>query len=270
MINDLRYALRMLLKFPIFSGLAILTLALGIGANTAIFTVFDAILLKPLPFVRSEQLVRIYNTGPQLDRSPVSPANFLDWKEQNRVFQQVAAYTWNDYTLLGREVPERLLGARVSGGFFELLGVQPSLGRFFRDEEDADGRNQVVVLKHQFWQTHFGGRRDIIGQTLTLNDKSFTVVGVMPAGFTYPGAEIQFWTPIAFSPAEKVVRDTNYLSIIARLKDGVTIDQASAQMNLLVRQIARQHPELNAGDQLKLIRLIEAMVGDVRPVLWVL
>src|SRR6478735_3376476 len=242
MMTDFRYALRMLVKFPIFSGLAILTLALGIGANTAIFTVFDAVLLKPLPLVRPEQLVRIYNTGPQLDRAPVSPANFLDWKEQNRVFQQIAAYSGNDYTMLGRDVPERLLGARVSAGFFELLGVLPSLGRFFRNEEDTDGRNQVVVLNHEFWQTRFGGRHDIIGQTLTLNDKSFTVVGVMPAGFTYPTPEIQFWTPMALSPAEKVVRDTNYLSIIARLKDGITVEGASAQMNLLARQIARQHP----------------------------
>ena len=269
-MTDLRYAFRMLLKFPIFSGLAILTLALGIGANTAIFTVFDAVLLKPLPFVGPEQLLRIYNTGPELDRAPVSPANFLDWKEQNRVFQRIAAYSGNDYTMLGRELPERLLGARVSAGFFELLGVQPSLGRFFRDEEDVDGRNQVVVLNHEFWQTRFGGRRDIIGQTLTLNDKSFIVVGVMPAGFTYPSAEIQFWTPIAFSPAEKVVRDTNYLSIIARLKDGVSLEEASAQMNLLARQIARQHPELNAGDKLKLISLTEATVGEIRPILWVL
>jgi putative ABC transport system permease protein len=270
MMTDLRYAVRMLVKFPIFSGLAILTLALGIGANTAIFTVFDAVLLKPLPLVRPEQLVRIYNTGPQLDRAPVSPANFLDWKEQNRAFQQIAAYSGYDYTMLGRDVPERLLGARVSAGFFELLGVQPSLGRFFRDEEDADGRNQVVVLNHEVWQTRFGGRRDIIGQTLILNDKSFTVVGVMPAGFTYPSSEIQFWTPMAFLPAEKVVRDTNYLAIIARLKDGVTIEGASAQMNLLARQIARQHPELNAGDNLKLVSLTEATVGEIRPVLYVL
>src|SRR5262249_32013706 len=247
-----------------------LPLLLGFGANPAIFTVFDAVLLKPLPFVRPEQLVRIYNTGPQLDRATVSPANFLDWKEQNRVFQQIAAYTWNDYTLLGHDLPERLLGAKVSAGFFELLGVQPSLGRFLRDEEDADGRNQVVVLNHKFWQTRFGGRRDIIGQTLTLSDKGFTVVGVMPAGFTYPSPEVQFWTPIAFSAAEKVVRDTNYLAIIARLKDGVPLEQASAQMNLLARQIARQHPELNAGDNLKLISLTEAMVGEVRPILWVL
>jgi putative ABC transport system permease protein len=269
MVPDLRFAFRQLRKSPGFAFVAVLTLALGIGANTAIFTVFDAVLLKPLPFVRPEQLVRIYNTSPQLDRAPVAPANFLDWQQQNRVFQQLAAYSGNDYTLLGRDVPERLLGARVSAGFFGLFGVEPSLGRTFRDEEDVDGRNQVVILNHAFWETHFGGRRDIVGQTLTLNDKSFTIIGVMPAGFTYPSAEIEFWTPMAFSPAEKVVRDTNYLSVIARLRNGLTLERASAQMNLLARQIAQQHPE-HAGDQLKLVSLTEATVGEIRPVLWIL
>src|SRR5262245_325829 len=263
-MTDLRYAIRMLLKFPIFSGLAILTLALGIGANTAIFTVFDAVLLKPLPFVKPEQLIRIYSSGFQLDHAPVSPANFLDWKEQNRVFQQIAAYSGNAFTLLGGDVPERLLGARVSAGFFDLLGVQPSLGRSLRDEEDAYGRNQVVVLSHTLWQKRFGGRSDIVGQTLTLNDKRFTVVGVMPEGFAYPGPEIQIWTPMAFSPSEKTVRDTNYLSVVARLKQGVTLGQASLQMNLLARQIAQRYPELNAGDQVKLVSLSEATVGEIR------
>jgi putative ABC transport system permease protein len=270
MINDFRFAFRKLRKSPGFTFVAVLTLALGMGANTAIFTVFDAVLLRPLPFVRPEQLLRIYTAGPQLDRGPVSPANFLDWKEQNRVFEQIAAYSGNDYTMLGRDLPERLLGARVSAGFFELLGVQPSLGRFFREEEDADGRNQVVVLNHEFWETRFGARRDIIGQTLTLNDKSFTVVGVMPAGFTYPSPKIQFWTPMAFSPEEKVMRDTNFLSVVARLKEGVTLEQASTQMNLLARQIAQHHPELNTGERLELVSLSEATVGDIRSILWVL
>ena len=269
-MNDLRFALRLLRKSPGFTLVAVLTLALGIGANTAIFTVFDALLLKPLPFAKPEQLVRIYNTGPQLDKSPISPANFLDWQQQNRVFQEIAAYTGNDFTMLGGDVPERLLGARVSAGFFNLLGVQPSLGRPFRGEEDAYGRNQVVILSHQLWQKRFGGRNDIIGQSLTLNDKSLTIVGVMPADFTYPDPQIQLWTPMAFSPAERVVRDTNYLSVIGRLKDGVDLEQARAQMNLLARQIAQQHPELNAGDALKLVSLTEATVGEIRPVLYVL
>jgi putative ABC transport system permease protein len=269
-MNDLRFALRLLRKSPGFTLVAVLTLALGIGANTAIFTVFDALLLKPLPFAKPEQLVRIYNTGPQLDKAPISPANFLDWQQQNRVFQEIAAYTGNDFTMLGGDVPEHLLGARVSAGFFNLLGVQPSLGRPFRGEEDAYGRNQLVILSHQLWQKRFGGRTDIIGQSLTLNDKSLTIVGVMPADFTYPGPEIQLWTPMAFSPAERVVRDTNYLSVIGRLKVGVDLEQARAQMNLLARQIAQQHPELNAGDALKLVSLTEATVGEIRPILYVL
>jgi len=270
MLADFRFALRLLRKSPGFTLIAVLTLALGIGANTAIFTVFDAILLKPLPFAKPEQLVRIYNSGPQLDDAPISPANFLDWQQQNRVFQEIAAYTGNVFTMLGGEVPERLTGARVSAGFFNLLGVQPSLGRSFRGEEDAYGRNQVVILSHQLWQKRFGGRNDVIGQSLTLNDKSLTIVGVMPADFTYPDPQIQLWTPMAFSPAERVVRDTNYLSVIGRLRDGVSLEQARAQMNLLARQIAAQHPELNTGDALKLVSLTEATVGEIRTVLYVL
>lgn len=269
MLTDFRYALRMLIKAPGFSIVAIVTLALGIGANTAIFTLFDAVLLKPLPFEKPGQLVRIYGTGPQLDQAPISPANFLDWKEQNRVFQKIGTYTGEDFTLLGGEIPERLLAARVSHDLFEMLGVQPSLGRSFRSEEDEYGRNQVVLLSHEFWQKRFGGRADVIGQALALNDKSFTVIGVMPIGFTFPNPQIQLWTPISFSPAERVVRDTNYLSVIARLKNGVTLERASAQMNLLARQIAQQHPELNTGDKLKLVTLNEATVGEVRPVLLV-
>jgi len=270
MLADFRFALRLLRKSPGFTLIAVLTLALGIGANTAIFTVFDAILLKPLPFAKPEQLVRIYNSGPQLDDAPISPANFLDWQEQNRVFQEIAAYTGNVFTMLGGEVPERLTGARVSAGFFNLLGIHPSLGRSFRGEEDAYGRNQVVILSHQLWQKRFGGRNDVIGRSLILNDKSLTIVGVMPADFTYPDPQIQLWTPMAFSPAERVVRDTNYLSVIGRLRDGVSLEQARVQMNLLARQIAAQHPELNAGDALKLVSLTEATVGEIRPILYVL
>src|SRR5262245_7493406 len=226
MISDLRFALRQLRKSPGFTFVAVLTLALGIGANTAIFTVFDALLLKPLPFAKPEQLVRIYSTGPQQDDAPVSPANFLDWQQQNLVFQEIAVYSGNAFTMLGGEAPERLWGARVSAGFFNLLRVQPSLGRSFRGEEDAYGHNQVVILSHQLWQKRFGGRNDIIGQSLTLNDKNLTIVGVMPADFTYPNPQIELWTPMAFSPVERVMRDTNFLSVIGRLKDGVSLEQA--------------------------------------------
>ena len=181
-MSDFRYALRQLAKSPGFSLVAIFTLALGIGANTAIFAVFDAVLLKPLPFNKPDQLVQIYGSGPQLDRAPNSPANFLDWRKQNRVFQHISAIAGEDFTLLGRDLPERLRGARVSHDFFDLLGVPPSLGRSFRSDEDELGRNQVVVISHELWQKLFAGRNDVIGQEIRLSDKSYTVVGVMPAG----------------------------------------------------------------------------------------
>ena len=270
MLNDFRYVVRTLLKSPLFTIVAIVTLALGIGANTAIFSVVDAVLLRPLPFSQPEQLVRIFGTSPQLDRSPVSPANFLDWRERNQVFERICAYTDDVMTLLGSEAPERLRVERVSWDFFDLLGVSPSFGRSFTREEDENGRNQVAVLSYEFWQTRFGGRTDIVGQTLNLNDKPFTVIGVMPRGFTFPDRRMQLWTPIAFTPAERNVRDTNYLSVIARLKKGVTLAHASSDMNGVAQQISREHPELNTGASLKLLTLGSVVIGNVRPLLLVL
>jgi predicted permease len=270
MLNDFRYTFRTLLKSPLFSIVAIVTLALGIGANTAIFTVVDAVLLRPLPFPHPQELIRIFGTGPQLDKAPISPANFLDWKQQNRAFERIAAYTDEVFTLLGAEGPERLRVERVSSDFFDLLSVSASRGRSFTTEEDDYGRNQVVVLSYDFWQTRFGGRSDIVGQILVLNDKPFTVVGVMPAGFSFPDRRIQLWTPMSFTPAEKALRDTNYLSTIGRLKSGVNVERAAAEMNALAKQIAQQHPELNTGDSLKLLTLSDVVIGDVRPLLLVL
>ncbi|HEY4283830.1 MAG TPA: ABC transporter permease, partial [Chthoniobacterales bacterium] len=270
MLNDLRHSIRTLLRSPVFSVVAVLTLALGIGLNTAIFTVVDSVLGRPLPFSRPAELVRIFGTGPQLDQAPVSPANFLDWKQQNGVFDKIAAYTDEVFTLLGTETPERLRAERVSWDFFDLLGVTPVVGRAFVQEEDEYGRNQVLILSHEFWQTRFGGRADVVGQTLVLNDKPFAVVGVMPARFTFPDKRIQIWTPISFSPTEKALRDTNFLSVIARLKRGVTTAGASAGMNGLTKEVARQHPEINGGESVTLLALRDVIVGDVRPLLLIL
>jgi putative ABC transport system permease protein len=270
MITDLKYALRMLVRTPAFTIVAVLALALGIGANTAIFSVIDTVLLRPLPYEKPERLVQVFGTGPQLDKVPSSPANFLDWKERNQVFEQIAAYNGTTFTWLSGEMPERLRACRVSADLFHLLGVQPSVGRSFTREEDEIGRNEVAVLSHDFWQTRFGGESAVIGRPLVLNDKSYTVIGIMPPGFTFPDPRIQLWTPIAFSTAERATRDTNYLSVIARLKEGIALSQASAQMNALAKQIAKQHPELNAGEALKLVTLNEETVGNVRPVLLVL
>src|SRR6267378_7101948 len=183
MIADLRYALRMLAKSPAFTFVAILTLALAIGANSAIFSVVNAVLLRPLPYPHSEQLVRVFGKQPQLDLAPSSPANFLEWREENQVFERIGTYVGQGFNLLGGDKPERVIGARVSADLLQLLGVQPALGRFFTNDEDQEGRGQVVILGHDFWRNRFAGDPNAVGQTITLNDKPYTIVGVMPAGF---------------------------------------------------------------------------------------
>ncbi len=270
MITDLRYAFRMLLKSPGFSSIAIITLALGIGANAAIFSVVNAVLLRPLPFPHADQLVRIFGTQPQLAKAPSSPANFLDWQKQNQVFTGIAAYNGKGFNAIGGEQPERLRGLAVSADLFSILQIQPRLGRAFSAEEDQAGRGDVIVISDTLWQRRFGGDRNVIGQTVILNDKNYTVVGVMPPGFAFPDIRTELWAPLAFDAKEAAVRDTNYLAVIARLKPGVSFEQASAQMATLAHQQEIQNPKTNTGVGLRLVTLNDQIVGDIRPVLLVL
>ncbi len=270
MITDLKYALRMLVKTPAFSILAVLTLALAIGANSAVFSVINAVLLRPLPYEKPAELVRVFGTQPQLPKAPTSPANFLDWKEQNQVFARIATYVGQGFNLLGDNKPERVRGARVSADLFDLLGVRPSVGRAFLAEEDQLGQNRVVVLSDEFWRSRFGADRRTVGQTITLNDQSYTVIGVMPPGFGFPSDTTQVWTPIAFREAERATRDTNYINVLARLKPGVTLAQAQEQMSALARRQAERYPDSNTGIGVKLVTLSEQTLGDIRPVLVVL
>src|SRR6478672_2424217 len=172
MMADLRYALRMLAKSPAFTFVAILTLALAIGANTAIFSVVNAVLLRPLPYPQSEQIVRLFGTQPTLPEAPTSPANFLEWRTENQVFERIATWNGQGFNLTGSDKPERVIGARVSGDLFQLLRVQPMLGRDFTAEEDRDGAERVVILSYDFWQHRFGGDRNAIGQTIKLSDQN--------------------------------------------------------------------------------------------------
>jgi putative ABC transport system permease protein len=270
MLADLRYALRMLVKSPAFSVIAILTLGLAIGANSAIFSVVNAVLLRPLPYPQSEQLVRVFGKQPQLDLAPSSPANFLEWKEENQVFERIGTYVGKGFNLLGGDKPERVIGARVSADVLPLLGVQPALGRFFANEEDQEGRAQVVILSHDFWRSRFAGDPNTVGQTITLNDQPYTVIGVMPAGFAFPNTRAQVWVPMAFSAAERQTRDTNYIDVIARLKAGVSLEQARANMDAVARSQAERYPRTNVGVGVTVVSLQEHIVGDVRPMLAVL
>jgi putative ABC transport system permease protein len=270
MLTDLKYALRMLIKSPAFTAIAILTLGLAIGANSAIFSVVDAVLLRPLPYPHSEQLVRVFGSQPQLGLAPTSPANFLEWKEENQVFERIGTYVGQGFNLVGGDKPERVIGARVSADLLQLLGVQPALGRLFTNDEDQEGRAQVVILSHEFWRNRFGGDTHMLWQTITLNDRPYTIVGVMPPGFAFPEPRTQAWVPVGFNSAERKTRDTNFIEVMARLKPGVSIEQARANMNAVARSQAERYPKTNTGIGVTLVSLQEHIVGDVRPMLVVL
>jgi predicted permease len=272
MFQDLRFGVRMLLKQPGFTLVALLTLALGIGANTAVFSVANTVLLRPLPYQKPDELVMVWETAPKLGfpRNDVAPANFLDWREQNDVFAQLAAFGSTSVSLTGRGEPERIEGVRVSASLFPLLGVAPAMGRVFTAEEDRAEAQSVIVLSHGLWQRRFGGDPGIVGQTLTLNSRPYTVVGVMPASFRFPGREQEFWLPMAFEPGEAAGRGDHYLSVVARLKPGVTKQQAQAEMDAIAARLQQQYPRTNTGQGVALVPLHEEFASTIRQPLLIL
>jgi putative ABC transport system permease protein len=274
MWRDVRTGVRALVHSPVFTVVTVLSLALGIGANTAIFSVVNGLLLRPLPYPEPEQIVHVWHTPPQqsfpgLDRFSVSPANYLDWKAQSSAFEQMAVYTDTGLSLSTSNDPLPLIGAVVSSDFFSVLRTNAMQGRTFTPDEERPGRDQVVVIGHALWQRAFGANPNIIGQTLILNSRSFTVVGIMPAGFEFP-REAELWVPLAWDDAERQVRsDHNYL-VIARLKQNVSSQQAQAEMNTISSRLEQQYPEANKGWGAVVIPLREDLVGDFRLALLVL
>jgi putative ABC transport system permease protein len=274
-IQDLKYGMRVLRKNPAFTIVAVLVLALGIGANTAIFSVVNAVLLRPLAFRDPARLVHVWHVPPPksfpgMTRFSVSAANYLDWQRQNDVFQEMAIFSGSSMNLTGGGKPEFVQAATVSAGFFSVLGVEPMLGRAFRPGEDQPGHNHEVVLTHAFWQSRFGGDRNIVGQQITLNDEPYTVVGVMGPRFTYPDWEQKLWTPLAWTPKEAAVRGEHHSIVIARLKPGVELKHAQAEMNAISDRLAKQYPADDKDWGAVVAPLREDLVGDVRPALLVL
>jgi len=271
--QDLRYGLRMLVKNPGFAFVAVFTLALGIGANTAIFSIVNAVLLQPLPFSEPDRLVwawgNIRNGG---NRASVSPLDYLDYRAQNTTFEHFAA-TFSvpaSFNLTGSGDPERLQGAVATGNFFQALGVNAALGHTFLLENEEPGRDQVVVLSHRLWQQRFGGDPSLIGKTLALDGKSFEVIGVMPAGFKFPRSA-ELWTPMNFQIAAGMKqRKAHFLRPVGRLKPGVTLSQAQADMDAVAGSLEAQYPESNTGWNLRMVPLREQLVGNIRPTLRVL
>ena len=247
--QDLRYGARMLVKNPGFTAIAIIALALGIGANTAIFSVVNAVLLRPLDYEDPDRLVTVLENNWQKGwtRFAVAPGNFAEWREQNQVFEQMAAYTGSSFILVGEGDPEQLQGTRASANLFALLGVKPALGRDFLPEEDQPGRERVVVVSHRLWQRRFGADPGLVGKPLTLNGHSYTVVGVMPAGFLFPNPRTELWVPVAFSADDLGNRGGHSYVAIARLKPGVTLEQAQTEMNAIAARLEEQYPQTNAA-----------------------
>ncbi len=245
LLEDTRYGLRMLRKTPGFTAITVATLALGIGANTALFSVVDAILLRPLPYPDSDRLLLVMEKPPQGRMNSVSAANFLDWRDQNRVFEHLAATTFATFDLSLKGNPDRAAGMRVSAGFFDLLGIQPALGRGFTAEDDRPGAPCVTVFSHGAFERRFGADRGVIGQALMVDGAKCTVIGVMPARFRFVGGP-EMWATLALDPA-KVTRDFHYLAPLARLKGGVTLDEARAQMLTIAKNIERAYPKSNKG-----------------------
>ncbi|MDT5156915.1 MAG: hypothetical protein QOH51_1272 [Acidobacteriota bacterium] len=264
--QDLRYGARSLWTRPGFTLVAVLTLALGIGANTAIFSLINAVLLKPLPFADPARLVMVWEDASNIgfpQNSP-APANYLDWKTQNQTFEDMAAIQTVSYNLTGVGEPEKVAGHAVTANLFGLLGTRPALGRGFSAEEEKPGSNKVVILSHALWQNSFGGERSLVGREILLNGEKYTVVGVMPAGFQFLESYIRLWVPLAQAPEDWANRGGHYLTVVGRVRPGVTTEQADADIKTIMARISRDHPDEAAELGANVQPLREQLAGDVR------
>jgi putative ABC transport system permease protein len=266
LVRDARYAVRQLVKAPAFTIVAVATLALGIGATTAIFSVVNGVLLQPLPYPESGRLVRVHEIVPQYGLFSVAPANFFDWRQQNRVFERIAAYSPSSATLLRDEGPERIQGVLVSWDLFQTLGAAPARGSSFTADQDKPGASDVVVISDGLWRQEFGADPTIVGRALNLNGVPVTVVGVMPPGFYFPSRTAQFWRPIALNPAN-ATRGGHFLGVVARMKPDVTVQQADTEMKGLAERLAREYPDQSAGESARVVLMQDQIVGAIRPAL---
>src|SRR5438034_2977922 len=286
MLNDLRYGIRTLLKNPGFTAVVVLTLALGIGANTAIFTVVNAVLLRALPYRDADRIVVVWTPNPALNalgfsELPPTYNDIIEWRNQSQSFATIAAFKPGDRNVTDVGDPERLGGAFVSHEFFPLLGIEPVLGRTFTVEEDSPGQNQAAVISDNLWKRRFGGDPSIIGKTITLDKVKHTFVGVMPPVFQFPrGAElpagygfsqrVDLWVPFGRSVGESTDRGNRQIVALGRLKPGVSLQSAEAEMSAIGQRLGQQFPDSNAGWGVKLSPLHRQMVGKSRTLLLVL
>lgn len=267
-IQDLRFGLRQLIKNPIFTFIAVLTLALGIGANTAVFSVINGILFKTLPYQDPDRITFVWssNTKAGFPQVSVIPINYVNWEKNNKSFEYIAARRNANFNLVEGEEPERILGETVSYNYFNVMGVKPVMGRFILPEEDKPGGEKVVVLREGYWQNRFAGNTNIIGRKLTINNQPFTVIGIAPNDHR---TNVDLWVPLALEP-EKEIRGMHNIQVLARLRPGVAISSAQAEMDTLAEQDIKQDFEINSGWSIKLVPMYEMIVQQIRPTLWIL
>ena len=254
-VADVRTGLRGILRAPAFSAGVIVVLALGIGANTAIVSIVNAVLLRPLPFSEPDRLVRLFHVPPQaafpgLPTFPVSAANFYDWQRASTKFTGMTIYRFRQFTRTGDGDPESVVVGAVGAGFFDVVRTRPALGRAFLPDEDLPGRGRVVIVSDGFWKNRLGGRADVLGSTLTLNGEPYSIVGVMPSDFSIAAWGLSardLLIPLAFTDAQRAVRDNHNAQVVARLKPGVTIAEARAELEVISTRLEREYPKDNAG-----------------------
>ena len=272
-IEDVRYGLRMLRKSPSFAFFAVGVLALGIAANSAIFSIADDVLLRPLPYRDANRLVVVWEDSSAFGfpKDTPAPGNFADWKSRNQVFEDVAATSFGgSYALTGQGNPEKLTGRAVTANLLSVLGVTLALGRDFRPEDDLPGATHVVLLSHGLWLRRFGGDPQIIGKEISLNDEKCTIIGVMKAGFVFPDREAEIWTPARFTKEDLSDHGSHYLEVVARLKPGVSLHAANADLAVIAKQLEKEYPDSNTKVGAFAVPLRDELAGDVRPALLML
>jgi predicted permease len=264
--QDLRYAARGFLRAPAFTATAIAVTALGIGANTAAFSVADFVLVRPLPYSEPQRLAKLWEKNPH-ERNDVSPANYRDWRRESRSWDAMGAYTRRAVNLVGQSDPQRLEGSAVTAPVLPLLGVSPLVGRVFGEADDRDGAPSTVVLSYGLWQAEFGGASDVVGRTVTLDGSPSTVIGVMPKGFDFPSRTVRLWTPLRLSEQNFQDRNDNYLEVVARQKRGVSLEEARSEMNVIASRLERQYPKENEGNGVMTIGLRDELSAQARALL---
>jgi putative ABC transport system permease protein len=269
---DVRCGLRGMWATKSFAAAAILTLALGIGANSAIFSVVYAVLLRPMGYPDEGRIVSVYSDVARISspKNPVSPANLRDWKAQSTSFEALAATRLNILSMMSDDEPERLDGVRVGGEFFQLLGVRPVLGRAIETRDDSPEAPRVVVIAYSLWQRRFAGDRNVLGREVTIDGEKYTIIGVMPAGFRFARDTMQIYVPLALTSQQNAIRQQHYLRVIGRLKEGVSVEAARAELNAISARLEEQYPVTNTGYRVNILPLREDLTGPVAPVLGVL